>query len=150
MDITEDASPARRDLAEVEVDGELLLADSANVHRLNPTAALVWRQLDGSYRIGDLIDDLAEVTGAPREIVSDDVLDTIRSFLAQHLLRSLAADTDLPPVEVFDIGLPLEGSSLSEDHDHDHDHDDDGCGDPFASTDVKRGKVRYLEVVPSQ
>jgi hypothetical protein len=143
VDITEDSLPAAREMAAVEVEGELLLADSANVHRLNPTAGLVWRNLDGTYRLGELIDDLADVTGAPRETVAEDVLGTVRSFQAQNLLRPVDEETG-ERLDLFDVELPAEGFDS-----HHHDHDDD-CGDPFATTEVTRGKVRYLEVTPNQ
>jgi hypothetical protein len=48
-----------------EMDGEVLVYDqsSDSAHRLNPTAAVVWRHLDGSRTIPDLVEVLAAEVG---------------------------------------------------------------------------------------
>ena len=68
------APRARRDgLLTEEVEGELLVYDSAraDAHRLNPTAATVWRHLDGERTVDDLIAILADEVGelADRDLV---------------------------------------------------------------------------------
>jgi hypothetical protein len=47
------------------MDGEVLVYDQRtdSAHRLNPTAAVVWRHLDGSRTISDLVEVLAAEVG---------------------------------------------------------------------------------------
>jgi hypothetical protein len=66
---------ARTDVASVELDGEVVILDEREdaLHLLNPTATAVWRCLDGSGTVGELVTDLAEVFGSDPATVSDDV-----------------------------------------------------------------------------
>ncbi len=79
---------ARTGLAAVEIDGEIVLYDDGErrLHRLNPTAATVWRCLDGRGRLADIAHDIAEVYRTPAEQVLADVVQTARHLAAQGLV----------------------------------------------------------------
>jgi coenzyme PQQ synthesis protein D (PqqD) len=62
-----DLMPCARheDLLTEEIDGEVLVYDQRTHagHRLNPTAAVVWRHLDGTRTVSDLVEVLAAEVG---------------------------------------------------------------------------------------
>jgi hypothetical protein len=101
----------RSSVAAVVLDGEAVLldGDTGAVHTLNPTATLVWQCCDGAARLGEIIDDLADVFHeAERAAIAADVLDLARQMARQGLMQGVRAE---PPEE--------------EPHQHDHhDHDD--------------------------
>lgn len=87
----------RATVAAVELDGEAVLldGDSGAVHTLNPTATLVWLCCDGTARLGEIIDDLADVYGdAGRAVIAADVVELARSIGRQGLLEGVRADPD--------------------------------------------------------
>ena len=59
---------ARPDLTVVELDGEAVIYDeiSGDLHRLNPTATIVFSFLDGSATLEELAGDLAGAYGSAR------------------------------------------------------------------------------------
>lgn len=85
----------RSSVATVELDGEAVLldGDSGAVHTLNPTATLVWLCCDGTARLGEIIDDLADVYGdAGRAVIAADVVELARSIGRQGLLEGVRAE----------------------------------------------------------
>lgn len=62
-DITLDLAPRPRpDVTSVEVDGEAVVySPHAGVHRLDTTAAVLWRCFDGDATLREVADDLADV-----------------------------------------------------------------------------------------
>jgi hypothetical protein len=72
----------------VEVDGEAVVLDeeSGRLVLLNATGALVWRCLDGASSIAEIVDDLVDVLGARRKIVSKDVVALVRQLGREGLL----------------------------------------------------------------
>jgi hypothetical protein len=60
----------------VELDGEAVLLDmrAQRLHRLNPTATLVWNCLDGASTIAEITADLSDVLAAPVDRVLADVI----------------------------------------------------------------------------
>lgn len=81
---------ARTGLAEVEIDGEIVLYDDAErrLHRLNPPAATLWRCLDGSGSLAEIAHDIADVYGeAPDEVLAT-VVDTATQLRAEGLIQA--------------------------------------------------------------
>jgi peroxiredoxin/uncharacterized membrane protein YphA (DoxX/SURF4 family) len=84
--------PAARDrVAMASRDGESVLVDPVTglVHLLNPTAALVWRCLDGSGNVEEIARDLADVFGRDEAEVRGLVLELVRGFGRQGLLTGV-------------------------------------------------------------
>jgi hypothetical protein len=89
IDITGDAVLRfRQDLASVDVDDEIVLYDDSvqRLHRLNPTAATLWRCLDGTGSLAEIAGDIADVYHAdPAEVLAD-VVALARHFATEGLL----------------------------------------------------------------
>jgi len=82
--------PKRRsDLAVVQVDGEAVIYDdrSGNIHRLNPTATLVFECCDGQSTIPEVAADFAAVYGAPIGQMEQQIRSVIRRFRLRDLLE---------------------------------------------------------------
>jgi hypothetical protein len=79
----------RDDVCSVEVDGEAVLLQETDhqLHRLNPTATLVWACLDGATPLEVIADDISDVLGLPFASVLDDTLLITRQLLDQQLVR---------------------------------------------------------------
>jgi hypothetical protein len=89
-DMTPESVPvARRDVAGVEVDGEMVLYDDSQrrLHRLNPTAALVWQCLDGSASLREIAGDVAEVFSSDPRTVLRDIVALAGHFAEEGLLE---------------------------------------------------------------
>jgi hypothetical protein len=71
----------------VELDGELVLWLDGEVHRLNPTGVAVWRLLDGTRRLGDLVGALASEFSIDRDRVERDVVALCRQLADHGLLE---------------------------------------------------------------
>lgn len=91
---------------------------------LNPMGALIWRLFDGESPLGDLVDDLSDVLGAPRDEVAASVTG-LASFLGEGgmldgVRRSLASvPVDIEYVDVDDCGEVITAAAvpvLSFDH----------------------------------
>lgn len=80
---------ARSEVASVEIDGEIVLYDegSRRLHRLNPTAAALWRCLDGSANLSDIALDLADVYEVEVTKVLPQIISLTRSLAAEGLLE---------------------------------------------------------------
>lgn len=103
--LNSDSTPAvRPDLTAVEVDGELVIYDDSRrrLHRLNPSATILWNCLDGSATLREIADDIAEALAAnPTSVLSDIVA------LAVHLdEEGLLQASEQPP----EAGEPPTGS----------------------------------------
>ena len=95
---------ARPDVAQVEIDGEIVLYDDRAkvMHRLSPTAGQVWRCLDGSGSLAEISADLSDVYQADPGQVLADVVATARRFGSAGLLVGVgdppdSEDADDPP-----------------------------------------------------
>jgi hypothetical protein len=86
------APAARSDLLAEELDGELVLLEPARggLHVLNPTAAAVWRCLDGEVTLVALADDLAAAFDADPATVRADVLALVDRLARDGLLAGAA------------------------------------------------------------
>ena len=104
MERVDDRPTARGDLTVVELDGEAVIYDEINgdLHRLNPTATLVFSLLDGSTTPRELARDLAEAYGMPVEEVTVQVRGLVQQLGASHLLVGTEPD---PPDPDGDDGL---------------------------------------------
>jgi hypothetical protein len=82
----------RDDVEWVELDGEVVVYDraGAHLHRLNPTAAAVWRACDGA-RVDDVVRSLEAHYDADGALIEGEVRTVVREFLAAGLL-----DVDAP------------------------------------------------------
>ena len=83
----------------VEVDGELVLYDSATgrAAHLDAKASLIWQVLDGTVTVDELVGDLSDVFDADPRVVQSD----LEAMLAElHELGYLISDRDVdhPPV----------------------------------------------------
>ncbi|HEX9410533.1 MAG TPA: PqqD family protein [Actinomycetota bacterium] len=78
----------REDLVVVEIDGEAVLYDPAEVllHHLNPTAAVVLRLCDGSGTVRELSEDIADVLGMSTDKVLRQVRQVVSQFKQEGLL----------------------------------------------------------------
>ncbi len=72
-----------------ELDGQLVLLDeqTARLHVLNPTAALVWQCLDGEADVATLSAEIAEEVGADHDTVYRDVCDLVGRLAQDGLLE---------------------------------------------------------------
>lgn len=79
---------ARDGMASVEIDGEIVLYDDAErcFHRLNPSAATLWRCLDGHATLAEIARDIAHVYAEEPGTVLTDLVGTARRLSAEGLL----------------------------------------------------------------
>ena len=95
--------PVRREAVHtVEVDGEAVLLDEdgGRLHLLNATGAIVWACFDGESAIGEIVTDISEVLGTPRDVVLADTLAISRHLASEGLLANVEpARRRGPPVE---------------------------------------------------
>jgi hypothetical protein len=79
---SESALSVRADLTAVDVDGELVIYDDSRrrLHRLNPSATILWNCLDGSATLREIADDIAEALATDPDSVLSDIV-----ALAAHL-----------------------------------------------------------------
>jgi len=79
----------RDDLTVVELDGEAVIYDEATteIHRLNPTATIVFELCDGSATIADMAEDLSSAFDVPVAVVEPEVRALIRRFRKVQLLQ---------------------------------------------------------------
>lgn len=59
------------------------------LHVLNPTASLIWQNLDGEVSLDELAGLLSEASGASFDTVLSDVLEVVRSLGASGLLHGV-------------------------------------------------------------
>ena len=62
---------------------------------LNDTALAIWELCDGETQPDEMIEAICELSGAPREMVAEDVLRTLASFERANLLTWVGE----PPVD---------------------------------------------------
>lgn len=101
------SAPVHADSAfSVELDGETVVLEEATgeLHLLNATASLVWQCIDGESTLGAIAADLADVTGAPAERVTDDILALVRSLADKGLLTGPILDGVTAPAANTDAG----------------------------------------------
>jgi peroxiredoxin len=106
---------AVRDVATVELDGEMVLAripagmSHLQTFALNQTASIVWQCFDGSGTLDEIVTDVADAFGADVDVVSADVLALARELGAAGLLvgvREHVPEVMYEPQGVA-AGLPL-------------------------------------------
>jgi PqqD family protein of HPr-rel-A system len=85
---------ARDDLTVVELDGEAVIYDEINgdLHRLNPTATVVFSLLDGSATLDELARELADAYGMPVEELERPVRELAAQLGDLHLLVGTEPD----------------------------------------------------------
>lgn len=78
----------RDDLTVVELDGDAVIYDERNgdVHRLNPTATLVFSMLDGSTTLDELARDLGEAYAQPVDRIGAQLRELVAQFDESDLL----------------------------------------------------------------
>lgn len=88
MERVEERPKVRGDLTVVELDGEAVIYDEINgdLHRLNPTATLVFSFLDGSATLEDIAHDIADAYSMPVDEVTVQVRELAEQLAASHLL----------------------------------------------------------------
>ena len=101
-------------------DEQVVIGGATQLVVLNPTAALIFRFLDGEASLGELVDDFTEVLGVDRKVVEGDVLTFVRDLGANGLLEGVALptpempewDDDWTPPEVLAPGDELDDFTL--------------------------------------
>ena len=92
-----DARPERDpQVAFVVLDGESVLFHETlgHAHLFNPTATLVWTEMDGRRDVASLVRVFVDMTGAPAAVIEGDVLSVLEDFAALGLLAGIQADDD--------------------------------------------------------
>jgi thiol-disulfide isomerase/thioredoxin len=85
----------RRHAAALEIAvGNEVVVMRGLAHALNPTATLVWQCFDGEGTIDEIVSDLAEATGADRDVIENDVLALTRQLAEVGLLDGVAGVPD--------------------------------------------------------
>lgn len=118
VDETTVVAPARH-VGTVAVGERAVLVDESAGRgwALNASGALIWRLFDGKSPLGDLVNDLSDVLGAPRHEVADSVVG-LASFLGElglldGVLRNLASvPVDIEYVDVDDCGEVIPAADL--------------------------------------
>ena len=97
------------EVAVAYVDDEAALVDRATgtSHHLNATTTVIWRCLDGTVTLGELIDDLSEAYATDRGMVADGVLSVVHHLVAQGLVRDAAAPREPSPLVPANVDEPL-------------------------------------------
>lgn len=92
----------RDDLAQVELDGEVVIYDDQTgaMHLLDPIAAIVWNCLDGQVALRQLGDELSEAFGTDVTTVTRDVVAGARRFGEMGLLRGVEASASPTPTAI--------------------------------------------------
>jgi pyrroloquinoline quinone biosynthesis protein D len=88
------APTSRSDLATRVVDGEVVILDRANgtVHRLNATAAAIWKLCDGEHSVAAIAEHIDAAYDQAPDDVRGEVSRTIVDFERLGLLEPSAAD----------------------------------------------------------
>ena len=96
----------RPDVVGVEIDGEAVMVDGATgaVRHLDPIGSIVWQCLDGASSIEDISKDLAAGFKADPTVVTNDVLELVRTLGRQGLLEGV--EPDRPPQMQEPTGFP--------------------------------------------
>src|SRR6266576_436803 len=107
--------PSER-LFDVAVGTELVVVDGLTwqAHILNPTAALVWRCLDGETSLEELVADFSDAMQTDPDVVRTDLLDMTRGLGRAGLLDGVAEPVeteemavDWTPPEPVEVGARL-------------------------------------------
>ena len=96
--------PRRAAVATVEIDGEMVVAGPGSdpvFYRLDPLASLIWSCLDGSGTAEEIASDLAAELGAPRSVVSDDVVGLTRMLGRLCFLEGVQCDDTFTPATLM-------------------------------------------------
>jgi thiol-disulfide isomerase/thioredoxin len=103
-----DFAPRRvDDLFESQIGAELVVVGGrAKVVSLNPTAAMVFRFLDGEATLAELVDDLSEELGLDRATVESDVLTFARELGRSGLLEGVEVGASTAAAAGLDAGPP--------------------------------------------
>lgn len=99
-----------------QLDGERLVWQGANLHRLNTIGALVWEHFDGRTTVGDLTRMLAEAFDAGEGDVQRDLLALCNELLDAGLLRGGRSGRPDPPPVDYRYGRPPTGPLDPTDH----------------------------------
>jgi hypothetical protein len=77
-------SIVRRDprVAYVVLDGEGVLYHESigEAHIFNPTATLIWEALDGHRDLASVVDEFGRLSGAPVDVIAQDVIAAVNDF----------------------------------------------------------------------
>ena len=94
MERVEERPKVRDDLTVIELDGEAVIHDELNgdLHRLNPTATLVFSLLDGSATLEELAVDVAAAYAMQVEDVLGQMRKLVEELAASHLLIGTEPD----------------------------------------------------------
>lgn len=104
-------------------DEQIVIGSDARVVVLNPTAALVFRFLDGEATLRELVDDFSEVLDVDHDVVEADVVSFVRDLAMGGLLEGVALapvqlpegfDADSEPPQPVVVGAELADFTLAD------------------------------------
>jgi hypothetical protein len=87
---------ARGGVDAIEIADEVLVYLDGAIHRLNPTAALVWVRSDGTVDVDTLAAEFAAASGVPVDRVRDDVVRTIEQLRTIGLVGVIGEPVPVP------------------------------------------------------
>lgn len=92
----EDRPQRDPDVAWVVLDDESVLFHEVHgqAHLFNPTATMIWTSLTGDVDLRSLVAEFVDATGAPWDVIEQDVLMAVQRFAELGLLAGIAADQD--------------------------------------------------------
>lgn len=91
----------RATVSSVPREQDMILVDDATGASvsLDGIGSIVWSVIDGTSPLGEIIDDLADTFGAPREVVEHDTLELARSLGRAGMFEGIAPETPSEEVE---------------------------------------------------
>ena len=118
---------ARADLVVAEVAGELVLyhPGTAELHHLNPQAAVVFRCFDGSGTLAEISADIAEAFGVDPARIEPEVRALYQRLRGESLLVQPAPPSPEPPAPPPQAEAPSDDDEDDEDEDDEDDEDED-------------------------
>ncbi len=99
-------------LVQVDDGGVLVDEEAGRGLALNATASLLWSLLDSVSPIGDLVDDVSDVFGTPREEVEDSIVELVRFFGEFGLFTNVARDSAAVPIDIEYVDVDECGESI--------------------------------------
>lgn len=87
-----------QDIVVREIAGEVVIVPLAagireatdNLFTVNSTGQAIWRRLDGTKTLREVVDDLQDQFAAPREVIENDVLGFVGELLQRCMITEAA------------------------------------------------------------
>ena len=81
----------RSELGVEEIDGSLLILDKRNefVHKLNPTAAIIWMAFAAGKELADIANEIVENFDISEDVARTDAISILEEFESLGLLERI-------------------------------------------------------------